>query len=325
MIFILWCMGKTIRLQQNVATLFTRSFFRVAACPLLIVLHNRYHSRNTQLHRTLSSLSVYAGNNECKTVCCCVSDEVSFANDVSSMLLLLLGISNFTIQFLSACAHLLHSRSVAAYYVTFIFDFLGIAYHSFTSGTVQYFLSSEASFFHAVYPWFPWACVLFSCCYFAANAYSHVRYTRCHSERVMTQVVSFSIIYLWVTSPVIHRIYSDIYNGRVDDVTWMHIVHILLVPIGGFFHVSEMPQSFFPGFCDVIGHGHQIFHVMITASVMVQLEASFADLQNRRHLDLARIRPTDMSITAYLVVLLTSYGYITAIFVRKALSKANHI
>ncbi|XP_078579293.1 membrane progestin receptor alpha-like isoform X2 [Branchiostoma floridae x Branchiostoma japonicum] len=55
------------------------------------------------------------------------SDEVSFAHDVSSMLLLLLGISNFTIQFLSACAHLLHSRSVAAYYVTFIFDFLGIA------------------------------------------------------------------------------------------------------------------------------------------------------------------------------------------------------
>ncbi|XP_035671649.1 membrane progestin receptor alpha-like [Branchiostoma floridae] len=250
------------------------------------------------------------------------SDEVSFANDVSSMLLLLLGISNFTIQFLSACAHLLHSRSVAAYYVTFIFDFLGIAFYAFSCGIVLYFLSSEASFSHAVHPWFPWTCVVLSCCYFAANAYSHVRYTRYHSERAMTQAVSFTITYLCSTSPVIHRIYSDIYNGRVDGVTWMHIVHILLVPIGGFFHVSEMPQSFFPGFCDVIGHGHQIFHVIMSTSFMIQLEASFTDLQNRRHLDLVRIRPTNLSITAYLVVLFTSYGYIAAIFVRKALSKA---
>eukprot|EP00058_Branchiostoma_floridae_P017960 XP_002603449.1 hypothetical protein BRAFLDRAFT_280976 [Branchiostoma floridae] len=254
------------------------------------------------------------------------SDDVSFASDDdSSMLLLLFGTSNFTFHIFSACAHLLHSRSVAVYYVTFIFDYLGIAFHAFTSGTVQYFLSSKASFFHAVHPWFPWACVLFSCCYFAANAYSHVTYRRCHSERALTQVVSFSTTYLWAVSPVIHRIYSDIYNGTADDVTWMHVNHILLMIIAGFFFGSEIPQRFFPGACDVIGHGHQIFHVIITASVMVQLEASFADLQNRRHLDLVRIRPTDMSITAYLVVLLTSYGYITAIFVRKALSKANHI
>ncbi|XP_035693479.1 membrane progestin receptor beta-like [Branchiostoma floridae] len=252
------------------------------------------------------------------------SEDVSFASDASSMLLLLFGTSAFTSQFLSACAHLLHSRSVAAYYVTFIFDFLGIAFHVFTSGTVQYFLSSEASFFHAVYPWFPWACVIFSCCYFAATAYSHVRYTRCHSERVMTQVVSFSIIYLWVTSPVIHRIYSDIYNGTVDDVTWMHVNHILLIAIAGFFHGSGMPQKLFPGVCDVIGHGHQIFHVVMSTSVIFQLKASFADLQNRRHLDLVRIRPTDWSITAYLVVLFTSYGYTTAIFVHKALSKVHN-
>ncbi|XP_078614224.1 membrane progestin receptor beta-like [Branchiostoma floridae x Branchiostoma japonicum] len=253
------------------------------------------------------------------------SEDVSFASDASSMLLLLFGTSIFTSQFLSACAHLLHSRSVAAYYVTFIFDFLGIAFHVFTSGTVQYFISSEASFFHAVHPWFPWACVLFSCCYFAANAYSHITYRRCHLERAIIQVVSFGMTYLWAVSPVIHRIYYDVYNGNVDDVTWMHVNHILLVAIAGFFHGSGIPQKFFPGACDVIGHGHQIFHVVISTSLIFQLEASFADLQNGRHLDLVRLRPTDMSITAYLVVLLTSYGYITAIFVRKALSKANHI
>ncbi|XP_066304615.1 membrane progestin receptor alpha-like [Branchiostoma lanceolatum] len=247
------------------------------------------------------------------------SDELDFASDASSRLLLLLGTSNFTVQFLSACAHLLHSRSVAAYYVTFTLDFLGIAFYSATTGTAQYLLSSEASFFHAMHPWFPWSCVLFSCCYFAANAHAHVTYRGCDSERSMIQVVSFSTMYLWSILPLIHRIYSDIFNGSVDDVMWMHVRHILLVPIGSFFHASEMPQRFFPGMCDVIGHGHQIFHVMTSMSFMIQLEASFTDLQNRRHLDLGR--PIDLSITTYLVVLFTSYGYITAVFVRKALSK----
>ncbi|KAI8521069.1 ooproteinsis [Branchiostoma belcheri] len=251
------------------------------------------------------------------------SEEADVTGDVSSRLLLLFAVSNVTVQLLSACAHLLHSRSVAAYYVTFMLDFLGIAFYASSCGTVQYFLSSEAAFFHTAHPWFPWSCVLVTCCYFAANAYAHITYKTGDMERVMIQAVSFSSTYLWVTSPVMHRIYSDISSGNADDVTGMHVRHILLVAMAGLFHASEVPQRFFPGSCDVAGHGHQIWHVLTSASFVTQLQASFTDLQNRRHLGLVRIRPTDLSLTAYLVVLFTSYGYLTAIFVRRALSKAN--
>ncbi|XP_078660024.1 membrane progestin receptor alpha-like [Branchiostoma floridae x Branchiostoma belcheri] len=253
-----------------------------------------------------------------KTFC----EETDVTGDVSSRLLLLLTVSNFTAQFLSACAHLLHSRSIAAYYVGFMMDYLGIAFFASSCGTVQYFLSSEATFFHSAHPWFPWVCVLVTCCYFAANSYSHITYKKGDVERVTIQAVSFSSTYLWVTSPIMHRVYSDICTGNADDVTWMHGRHILLVAMAGFFHASEVPQRFLPGSCDVIGHGHQIWHVLTSASFVTQLQASFTDLQNRRHLGLVRIHPVDLSLTAYLVVMFTSYGYLTAIFVRKALSKA---
>ncbi|CAH1259017.1 PAQR8 [Branchiostoma lanceolatum] len=178
----------------------------------------------------------------------CNRYEVDYTDGVSGKLFIFYGIRNFTLHFLSSCAHLLCSRSVAASHIAFSFDYMGIAYYLFNGSLSQCYISSEPSFAYAVHPWYPWMAILFSC----------------------------------------------------------------------FFYASETPQRYFPGMCDVIGHGHQIFHVVGSASLLTQMQAIFADLQNRRHLDL--VRPTELSITTYYVVLLVTYGLIAFVFVRKALS-----
>ncbi|XP_066275446.1 membrane progestin receptor beta-like [Branchiostoma lanceolatum] len=245
-------------------------------------------------------------------------DEVDYTDGVSGKLFLFYAISTFTVHFLSACAHLLCSRSVAAHRVAFIFDYMGIAFYTFSGSLSLCYISSKPSFAYAVHPWFPWVALLFNCLYMVASAHSHVRYRRGDPERALFQVCSFGSMYLLGTLPIIHRILSDVYNGTVDDATWTHLRHILFIVIGGFFHASEVPQRFFPGMCDVIGHGHQIFHVFSSAMALTQMQAIFADLQNHGHLNL--VRPTDLSITTYFVVLLVSYGLIAFVFVRKALS-----
>eukprot|EP00058_Branchiostoma_floridae_P012043 XP_002597531.1 hypothetical protein BRAFLDRAFT_78914 [Branchiostoma floridae] len=248
-------------------------------------------------------------------------DDLDYTGDVSARLFLYYGTSNFTLQFLSACAHLLCSRSVAAHHVAFTIDYMGIAFYMYSVTLAQGYISSEPSFTYAVHPWFPWVALLINCLYFAANAHSHVRYRRGDPERAMLQLCSFIMMYLFGTLPIIHRILSDAYNGSVDDVTWMYVRHILLLATGGFFHASEVPQRFLPGMCDVIGHGHQIFHVLGSVSVLTEMKAVFADLQNRRHLD--PILPTDLSVTTYFIVLFASYVYIAYVFVRKALSQGS--
>ncbi|CAH1259016.1 PAQR8 [Branchiostoma lanceolatum] len=244
--------------------------------------------------------------------------EVDYTDGVSGKLFLFYGISNFTLHFLSSCAHLLCSRSVAASHIAFSFDYMGIAFYLFNGSLSQCYTSSEPSFAYVVHPWYPWMAILLSCLYMVASAHSHVRYRMGDPKRALIQVCSFGTTYLLGTLPLIHRILSDVYNESVDDVTWMHVRHILLLVVSGFFYASEAPQRYFPGMCDVIGHGHQIFHVVGSASLLTQMQAIFADLQNRRHLDL--VRPTDLSITTYYIVLLVSYGLIAFVFVRKALS-----
>eukprot|EP00058_Branchiostoma_floridae_P012044 XP_002597532.1 hypothetical protein BRAFLDRAFT_78913 [Branchiostoma floridae] len=247
------------------------------------------------------------------------SDEVKFTGGVSARLFLYAAISNFTLHFLSTCAHLLYSRSVAAYHIGFMFDFMGIAFYLFSFTLAHCYISSEPSYAYAVHPWFPWVVLLLNCLYMVANAHAHFEYGRGDPKRSMIQLCSFSMTYLFGTLPIIHRILSDVYNGSVDDVTWMHVRHILLLATGGFFHASEVPQRFLPGMCDVIGHGHQIFHVICSTSTLTHLKAIFADLKSGRHQDL--VRPTELSITTCYAVLFAAYGYIAFIFARKALSQ----
>lgn len=45
---------------------------------------------------------------------------------------------------------------------------------------------------------------------------------------------------------------------------------------------GPVPERFFPGRCDIIGQGHQIFHVLLALCILVQQEALFRDFLWRR-------------------------------------------
>ena len=47
---------------------------------------------------------------------------------------------------------------------------------------------------------------------------------------------------------------------------------------GGFFFGSDIPQRFFPGRFDFVGHSHQIFHVCIMMTSLKQLDALYKDI-----------------------------------------------
>ena len=47
---------------------------------------------------------------------------------------------------------------------------------------------------------------------------------------------------------------------------------------GGFFFGSDIPQRFFPGCFDFVGHSHQIFHVCIMMTSLTQLDAVHKDI-----------------------------------------------
>jgi hypothetical protein len=49
----------------------------------------------------------------------------------------------------------------------------------------------------------------------------------------------------------------------------------------GFFFGSDIPQRFFPGKCDFLGHSHQIFHICILFVTLNQLDAIYIDIHRK--------------------------------------------
>jgi hypothetical protein len=61
---------------------------------------------------------------------------------------------------------------------------------------------------------------------------------------------------------------------------------------GGFFFGSDVPQRFFPGRFDFVGHSHQIFHVCIMLTSLTQLDAVYKDIQYDKAELYASVPPT---------------------------------
>lgn len=57
-----------------------------------------------------------------------------------------------------------------------------------------------------------------------------------------------------------------------------HSQQIFWFAVSGFFFGSDIPQRFFPGRCDFLGHSHQIFHACIVMVTIKQLDGIYSDL-----------------------------------------------
>lgn len=52
--------------------------------------------------------------------------------------------------------------------------------------------------------------------------------------------------------------------------------------LAALFFSCPVPERFFPGHCDIMGQGHQIFHLFLSLCTLCQLEALFLDYGSRR-------------------------------------------
>ncbi|PVD22980.1 hypothetical protein C0Q70_16240 [Pomacea canaliculata] len=80
------------------------------------------------------------------------------------------------------------------------------------------------------------------------------------------------IIHYW------HKIYLCIWFSFWEPSLTDHLEQMLWFVLGGFFFGSDIPQRFFPGLFDFIGHSHQIFHLCILMTSYKQLDAVYQDI-----------------------------------------------
>ena len=81
--------------------------------------------------------------------------------------------------------------------------------------------------------------------------------------------------YLCNIYPVLNRIINSDLQGNT-----YHYMHIVTFLTSVFFYSSGWPQNKFPGKCDILFHGHQIFHVFIAITTWLQVKSVRIDMKS---------------------------------------------
>ncbi|XP_053565527.1 membrane progestin receptor beta [Bombina bombina] len=246
----------------------------------------------------------------------------SLSLDPVSLPLYIYVLSSLTYLTFSFLAHLLQSKSELAHYTFYFMDYVGVSTYQYGSALAHYYYSSNQAWYDTIWPFFlPGAAFLgwmscLGCCF------AKYRYKRPYPPmRKVCQIVPAGFAYILDISPIIHRITSCYMESCTDKAVWFHFLQIIFFVIGAYFFSCPVPEKYFPGTCDIIGHGHQIFHLFLGLCTLSQLEAMLIDYKTRQEHLTARHSPSDIYVACFSFVLLISCSTITAIYLRHRISK----
>ncbi|XP_015199314.2 membrane progestin receptor beta [Lepisosteus oculatus] len=235
--------------------------------------------------------------------------------DVSSLPLYLYILSVLTYLVCSVLAHLLQSHSELAHYSLYFMDYVGVSVYQYGSALVHYFYSSELAWQETFAPLFlPGAALLgwLSC---AGCCYAKYRYQRPYPvKRKICQLIPTGLAYLLDISPIAHRLQTCSWS---EPAVCLHALQMVFFLLAAFFFSCPVPERFFPGRCDIVGHAHQIFHLFLSLCTLSQLEAIFTDFLGRRDNLLLRYDRGEILVASASFPFLMCCSLLTAAYLRR--------
>ncbi|KAG7469123.1 hypothetical protein MATL_G00125540 [Megalops atlanticus] len=214
-----------------------------------------------------------------------VAETVDFLRDPHTQPLFIVLLSAFTYLACSSLAHLLSAKSELSHYTFFFLDYVGVAVYQYGSALVHFYYAIEEEWHARVRGVFLPAAAFLAwlscagCCY---GKYVSQRLPKFAHK--LFQVVPSGLAYCLDISPVLHRIWACSQTGCADPAVDYHRYQVLFFLVSAYFFACPHPESWFPGRCDFLGQGHQIFHVFLVLCTLVQIEAVRLDYGSRRAL-----------------------------------------
>uniref|UniRef100_A0AC35TTG3 Progestin and adipoQ receptor family member 3-like n=1 Tax=Rhabditophanes sp. KR3021 TaxID=114890 RepID=A0AC35TTG3_9BILA len=172
----------------------------------------------------------------------------------------------------SSFSHLLHSKCFSSHVYFLILDFLGISTFSICTG-IQRYLNSKSM--GPIYDFGYIPLLLFASLglQFTCTSYLFVCAPHWKFRLPLKMVSSFSVA-CFIYVPLMQRYYDH----ELDDATiHIHTKALFWLVLSGVFMVMKIPERFAPGLFDVVGYGHQLFHVCIFMVTWNLCEASRQD------------------------------------------------
>ncbi|KAG9276421.1 membrane progestin receptor alpha-B [Astyanax mexicanus] len=248
-----------------------------------------------------------------------VSETVDFLRDPHAQPLFIVLLAAFTYLACSALAHLLSAKSELSHYTFYFLDYVGVAVYQYGSALAHFYYVVEEAWHARVRGYFLPASAFLA--WLSCTGCCYGKYASPHLPKFahkLFQVVPSGLAYCLDISPVLHRIYSCYSSdqGCTDPAVTYHCYQILFFLASAYFFTYPHPECWFPGRCDFIGQGHQIFHVFLVLCTLVQIEAVRLDYSERRPL-YERLHGDLAHDAVALFIFTACCSALTAFYVRK--------
>ncbi|XP_053737521.1 membrane progestin receptor beta-like [Synchiropus splendidus] len=236
--------------------------------------------------------------------------DAGFTLDIVSLPLSVFLVSVLVYILVSAAAHLFQAHSAHAHYPFFFMDCAAMAVFQYGASLAHFFYTSEPQWrgSHVAPIYLPGSALVawLSCvgCCFAKSWYRQPY----PPQRKMFQVIPCTVAYLLDSSPIIHLLLTAPWTQ--EPHLKFHALHVGSTLMSAFFFSTAIPDWFFPGRCDIMGQGHQLFHLFMSLSTLFQLEALFHDYRRKREtlLDIFRESQLQWACESYFAVVLCCFG-----------------
>ena len=217
----------------------------------------------------------------------------------------------------SSFAHLFCCMSWTARHTCFYIDYAAISVFTFTAGLGFICYSrplGEEAFILYRYP------LIFISISFSLSGInmflSCLSRHRYRKYRFFIRTGMYLVKYFFDISPFLSRCLTS--SSTCDPVTVSFFKrHMLCYAISAFVNATRLPERLYPGFFDLLGYSHHIFHVLLTIGNFDAFNALLWDMRIRRETLLASpFQPTFFTTFGLVIILLAIDTSIVTWFAR---------
>ena len=203
-----------------------------------------------------------------------------FGTDNILPTMLICTITCIVMLILSASGHALHSKSPYVHYVALMADYIGVAVYSFGIGLAAFYGSSDPSFYRR------WEHVYIP----VLSTISYLNFVNLCLGKLWfgDDPLNINRKYIFISAMVIQGVinvapfaprYINCFNDVKCEMTSLNHVTVVNAMVGleGLTFATHQPEKTWPGRFDIIGQGHQIFHVLLVVKHTLLLKAIYID------------------------------------------------
>lgn len=214
---------------------------------------------------------------------------------------------------LSVFAHLFQSKSELLHYTCFQIDYIGIGLNGFGCACLLHYMTGTESYYESAPSCFLIFNMLFAVMVCVCCSVAKLKYRRPYPlQRKFWQMGSVGIHVVLGSLPLFWMYYECVFDNNCTFGKLLpHLQYTFWFLTSAFFFASCLPERLAPGMFDILGHGHQLFHIFMTITTLIQYDVALEALRSRSANLIDMAGPNASSITLSIIgVLLLDVAFI---------------